>query len=246
MMQMRGIILKGYRQKRAVLMISMLLTICVLVGCGVGGSTHSKAFQDESSAQEFLLNALFERYGQEFQILDRTHYSSYIIGDVYTAEVCPVSDCEQIADCRVVDDGTVEDSYAIYFFGQQAEEMAVSALGSNSAVAGMTFSYSAAGTETVWKPEDSFEDYMSQEKFYLRINLELTPGMSREEYAQFLLDVLPLIYAFPFNTDLDVRLDGETVFFRNITSGDTRNDNLERILEEMEIIGGEENERSKT
>ena len=234
---MGDIILTDYRQKRAVFIISMFLTIWVLAGCSVGGSTHGKAFRDESGAQEFLLNALFERYGQEFQILDRTHYSSYIIGDVYTAEVCPVSDHKQIADCRVVDDGTVEDSYAIYFFGHQAEEMAISALGSDSAVAGMTFSYSAAGTETVWKPEDSFEDYLSQEEFYLRINLELTPGMGREEYAQFLLDALPLIYSFPFNTDLDVRLDGETVFFRNITSGATCNDNLEKIMEKMELMG---------
>ena len=42
----------------------------------------------------------------------------------------------------------------------------------------MSFSYSAVGTETVWKPEDSFEDYLSQEEFYLRINLELNPQMN--------------------------------------------------------------------
>lgn len=208
----------------------------VLASCGVDDSDRSKAFQDESGAQEFLLNSLAERYGQEFQVLDRTNYSTYIIGDVYTAWFCPVSDSEQVAVGRVVDDGTVEDTYAIYFFGKQAEEMAVSALSTYSAVADMSFSYSAAGTETVWKPEDSYEDYMAQEVFYLRINLELTPGMSREEHAQFLLDALPLIYDFPFHTDLDVRLEGETVFFRNITSKAEHHDDLEGILAHMETI----------
>lgn len=221
--------------------MSIFLLMVMLSSCGAGDSTRSKAFQDESSAQEFLLNALAERYGQEFQILDRTHYFTYIIGDVYTAEVCPVSAPEQVADCRVVNDGTMKDTYAIYFFGKQAEEMAVSALGSNPAIAGMTFSYSAAGTETVWKPEDSFEDYMSQEVFYLRINLELNPEMSREEHAQFVLDALPMIYDFPFHTDLDVRLEGTTVFFRNITSKAAHNDDLEGILSHMEEMHYESN-----
>ena len=228
-------------QRNIVFLVGIFWLMVMLSSCGAGGSTRSKAFQDESSAQEFLLNALAERYGREFQILDRTHYSTYIIGDVYTAWVCPVSDSGQIAACRVVDDGTVEDSYAIYFFGKQAEEMAVSALGTYPAVAGMTFSYSSAGTETVWKPEDSFEDYLSQEEFYLRINLELNPEMNREEHAQFLLDVLPLIYDFPFHTDLDVRLEGETVFFRNITSKAEHHDDLERILAHMEEMNYDSN-----
>lgn len=138
---MEGDVLKKNIKRKIAFLIGIFLSIAVLSSCGAGGSTRSKAFQDESSAQEFLLNALAERYGQEFRILDRTHYSTYIIGDVYTAWFCPVSDSEQVAVCRVVDDGTVEDTYAIYFFGKQAEEMAVSALDTFSAVADMTFSY---------------------------------------------------------------------------------------------------------
>lgn len=97
-------------QRNIGFLVGIFLLMVMLSGCGAGGSTRSKAFQDQSSAQEILLNALAERYGQEFQILDRTHYSTYNIGDVYTAWVCPVTDFEQAAACRVVDDGTVDAS----------------------------------------------------------------------------------------------------------------------------------------
>lgn len=146
------------------------------------------------SARAYLLEQLREKYGMEFTVVGHEILENYgpFAGASYSCQTAPVNAPEQVARALVSQSmyREVRDTYAVYFFKDEAEAPVLALCQSKPYVLDQCISLEMPGTARTWTPEDGLETFLSESGAYVKVVLRLEDGLEPREYAEQLLDFL--------------------------------------------------------
>ena len=122
------------------------------------------------SARAYLLTQLQEKYGIEFTVVgdeDLTNYGAFA-GATYTCDVAPIDAPEQVTTALVSQTmyQDVRDSYAVYFFKDEAEAQALQLCTEIEYVQSYTISLRMPQTARAWSPDDDINDFLQTSDAY--------------------------------------------------------------------------------
>lgn len=225
--------------KNILLMIVIGINLITLGGCGMGPLS---SFDNEQEAQEYLLEQLRFKYGEEFEIVKQGEddYEKYPTKNAYSSELVSKENPDYQFRGWTVSSGEVEDNYAASFFTSQAEPIAENICKVKDYLLDYKVTLEAPITDKKWSRDSDVEEYMSKIGAYNRIDSTMQAGMTNEQYADQIYDLLNSLYET--NTGFELRVDNkvedttELIFMFNY---DPNNEQLikpdkERIIDKIE------------
>ncbi len=146
------------------------------------------------SAQAYLLEQMREKYGIEFAVVGEGDLENYgpFAGATYTCDVAPVDAPEQVTTALVSQTmyRDVRDSYAVYFFKEEAEAPVLTLCESKDYVIDKRISLEMPGTAKAWTADDELEQFLSESGAYVKLVLRFADDLDTETYAAYLYDFL--------------------------------------------------------
>lgn len=171
---------------------------------------------DLESARAYLLEQMQEKYGIEFTVVGDEDLKNYglFAGATYTCEVAPVDAPEQVTTALVSQSmyQDVRDSYAVYFFKEEAEAPVLALCESKDYVIDQRISLEMPGTEKTWTAEDGLEKFLSQSGAYVKLVLRFTDDLDAETYATYLYDFLNSVNQLECNLLLQAKANKTYIF----------------------------------
>ena len=172
------------------------------------------------SARTYLLEQMQEKYGIEFTVVGDEDLENYglFAGASYTCEVAPVDAPEQVTTALVSQSmyQDVRDSYAVYFFKEEAEAPVLALCESKDYVIDQRISLEMPGTEKTWTAEDGLEKFLSQSGAYVKLVLRFTDDLDAETYATYLYDFLNSVNQLECNLLLQAKANKIYIFHEEL------------------------------
>lgn len=193
------------------------------------------------SARAYLLTQLQEKYGIEFMVVgdeDLTNYGAFA-GATYGCKIAPIDAPEQVTKALVSQTmyQDVWDSYAVYFFKEEAEAPTLQLCAETEYVQSCEIALEMPQTAKTWSPDDSIDDFLQTSGAYLNMKVYFAEGKSDEAYADLILDFLAKVYGLNADVTLSI-FAGECIYWEKLAVlADTppQLPTKEEILEDMEI-----------
>jgi len=203
---------------------------------------------DLDSARAYLLGQMQEKYGMEFAVVgdeDLVNYGLFA-GATYTCDVAPVDAPEQVTTALVSQSmyRDVRDSYAVYFFKEEAEAPVLAFCESKDYILDQRVSLEMPGTAYTWTAEDGLKRFLAGSGAYVEMVLRFEDGLDAGTYAEQVLDLLNSIGQLSCNLSIQVKANGTYIFFSEpkILDGFDPSsytvEELEQRIEEDLSIGG--------
>lgn len=149
---------------------------------------------DLDSARSYLLAQLEEKYGFPFAVVGEETLKNYgaLAGATYTCQVAPADAPDQVTTALVSQTTyrDVHDSYAVYFFKEEAEAPVLSLCKTKDYVLDQRISLEMPGTAKTWTADDSLDQFLSESGAYVKLVLRFPDGLDTETYAEYLYDFL--------------------------------------------------------
>ena len=193
------------------------------------------------SARAYLLTQLQEKYGIEFTIVGDEDLENYgpFAGVTYTCDVAPIDAPEQVTTALVSQTmyQDVRDSYAVYFFKDEAEAPVLELCETKDYVIDQRVSLEMPGTARAWTTEDGLERFLSESGAYVKLVLRFTDDLDTETYAEYLYDFLNSIDHLECNLLLQAKANKIYIFHEelNILDGfDASTYTVEDLRQEIE------------
>ena len=168
------------------------------------------------SARAYLLEQLREKYGMEFTVVGNERLENYgpFAGASYSCQAAPADAPEQVAKALVSQSmyREVRDTYAVYFFQDEAEAPVLALCRSKPYVLDQRISLEMPGTARTWTPEDGLETFLSESGAYVKVVLRLEDGLEPREYAEQLLDFLNSLEELECDLLLQAKADQTYLF----------------------------------
>ncbi len=146
------------------------------------------------SARAYLLGQMQEKYGMEFTVVGDEDLENYgpFAGATYTCDVAPVGAPERVTTALVSQTmyQDVRDSYAVYFFKEEAEAPVLALCESKDYVIDKRISLEMPETAKAWTADDELEQFLSESGAYVKVVLRFTDDLDTETYAAYLYDFL--------------------------------------------------------
>ena len=195
------------------------------------------------SARAYLLEQMQEKYGIEFTVIGDEDLENYgpFAGATYTCKVAPVNAPEQVTTALVSQTQyqDVRDSYAVYFFKEEAEAQAIQLCTETGYVQSYEISLQMPQTVKTWSADDDIDDFLQTSDAFLNIKVNFGAGKSDEEYADLILDFLEEVLDLNANVKLSIlEAENEYIFWGMLNILDETPPQLpakEKIIEDMEI-----------
>ena len=195
------------------------------------------------SARAYLLTQLQEKYGIEFTVVgdeDLTNYGAFA-GATYTCDVAPIDAPEQVTTALVSQTmyQDVRDSYAVYFFKDEAEAPVLELCETKDYVIDQRVSLEMPGTARAWTTEDGLERFLSESGAYVKLVLRFTDDLDTETYAEYLYDFLNSIDQLECNLFLQAKANKTYIFHEeiNILEGfDVSTYTVEDLRQKIEVF----------
>lgn len=172
------------------------------------------------SARAYLLAQLQEKYGIEFTVVgdeDLTNYGAFA-GATYTCDVAPIDAPEQVTTALVSQTmyQDVRDSYAVYFFKDEAEAPFLELCETKDYVIDQRVSLEMPGTARAWTTEDGLERFLSESGAYVKLVLRFTDDLDTETYAEYLYDFLNSLDQLECNLLLQAKANKIYIFHEEL------------------------------
>lgn len=141
------------RYKKIVLsIIASVLCLGLLNGC----SCYSHDFNSSEEAQKYILSKLKGKYNEEFIITEVKEYKEEKIGlNWIRANVSSKENSSQIATVYARNTGFFEDSYHVYYYSDEIEELATPLFTINSLINYASIKYVYASTLSCKKKQNN-------------------------------------------------------------------------------------------
>lgn len=200
------------------------------------------SFDNIEEAQKYLLEELHLKYGEEFEIVkyDEDDYDEYPTANAYSTTIISKENPDYQFLGWTASNGETKDNYAASFFASQAEPIAENICKVKDYLLDYKVTLEAPITDKKWSRDSDVEEYMSKSGAYNRIDSTMQAGMTNEQYADQIYDLLNSLYES--NTGFELRVDNkvedttELIFMYNY---DPNNEQLikpdkERIIDKIE------------
>ena len=195
------------------------------------------------SARAYLLTQLQEKYGIEFTVVGDEDLENYgpFAGATYTCDVAPIDALEQVTTALVSQTmyQDVRDSYAVYFFKDEAKAQALQLCTEIEYVQSYTISLRMPQTARAWSPDDDINDFLQTSDAYLDMKVYFDEGKTDEEYANLILDFLKKVYKLNANIKLSIfEADNDYILgemLNVLSETPPQLPTKEEIIEDMEI-----------
>ena len=195
------------------------------------------------SARAYLLAQLQEKYGIEFMIIGDENLENYgaFAGATYGCKVAPVDAPEQVTKAFVSQTiyQNVRDSYAVYFFKEEAEAPALKLCAETEYVQSCEISLRMPQTARTWNADDNISNFLQTSGDYLDMRVYFNAGKNDEEYANQILDFLEKVYGLNANVTLSIlEAENDYIFWEKLnvlTEIPPQLPTKEEIIEDMEI-----------
>jgi hypothetical protein len=172
------------------------------------------------AARAYLLEQMQEKYGIEFTVVGDEDLENYglFAGATYTCEVAPVDAPEQVTTALVSQSmyQDVRDSYAVYFFKEEAEAPVLALCESKDYVIDQRISLEMPGTEKTWTAEDGLERFLLESGAYVKLVLRFTDDLDTETYATYLYDFLNSVGQLKCNLLLQAKANKIYIFHEEL------------------------------
>lgn len=156
---------------------------------------HGGPFENNlDSARAYLLEQMQEKYGMEFIVAgdeDLVNYGPFA-GASYTCDVAPKDAPEQVTTALVSQTmyQDVRDSYAVYYFKDEAEAPVLEFCKTKDYVLDQRVSLEMPGTARTWEADDGLEKFLAESGAYVKLVLRFEDGLGTETYAEQILDFI--------------------------------------------------------
>lgn len=205
---------------------------------------HGGPFENNlDSARTYLLEQMQEKYGMEFVIVGNEKLKNYgpFSGATYTCKVAPAEAPEQTTTALVSQSmyRDVRDSYAVYFFKDEAEAPVLELCETKDYVLDQRISLEMPGTDRLWAENDGLEKFLSESGAYVKLVLRLEDDLDVETYAEQILDFLGSVHQLDCNLLLQARANQTYIFHSEIKvlgGFDAELYTLDKIKKEIEIF----------
>lgn len=148
------------RYKKIVLsIIASVLCLGLLSGCG--GYSHD--FNSSEEAQKYVLAKLKDKYNEEFTIKEVKKYKEEKIGlNWISVEVSSKENSSQTATVYARNTGLFEDSYHVYYYSDEIEELATPLFQDKSFIRNYQLEVQGHTTTTEWNGKESVKEYLKK------------------------------------------------------------------------------------
>jgi len=203
---------------------------------------HGGPFENDlDSARAYLLEQLREKYGVEFTVVGDEDIKNYgpFAGATYTCEAAPIDAPEQVTTALVSQSmyQKVRDSYAVYFFKDEAEAPAAALCETKDYVIDQRVSLEMPGTEAAWTADDTLEKFLAESGAYVKLVLRFPDDLDAETYAAYLYDFLNSVGQLDCDLLLQAKANKIYIFHEelNILNGfDAGRYTVEKLKREVE------------
>ena len=193
------------------------------------------------SARAYLLEQMQEKYGIEFTVVGDENLKNYglFAGASYTCEVAPVDAPEQVTTALVSQTmyQDVRDSYAVYFFKEEAEAPVLAFCENKDYVIDQRISLEMPGTAKAWTADDGLERFLSESGAYVKLVLRFTDDLDAETYATDLYDFFNSVDELECNLLLQAKANKNCIFHEELDilgDFDASNYTVENLKQEIE------------
>jgi len=219
------------------------LTWGLMVALALGGCSliQKPDLRNAEEAQAYLIDYLGDRYGEPFMFVGNAKEYAHPVPDLYdySGDYAPVGTPERACQAMVSTDGYPADNYGQWLFKAEVEAYCADVCDTKDYIDHFTVELEMPLTSHVWKRGDSVGSFLggrSGGNPYDRVDVWLRDGMTDEEYATQIKDLLDDLYEVDCAVELQVVAEGSAIFFHKIST-DANQDKrytVEDIIDDIE------------
>ena len=221
------------RYKKIVLsIIASVLCLGLLSGCG--GYSHD--FNSSEEAQKYVLAKLKDKYNEEFTIKEVKKYKEEKIGlNWISVEVSSKENPSQTATVYARNTGLFEDSYHVYYYSDEIEELATPLFQDKPFIRNYQLEVQGHTTTTEWNGKESVKEYLKKREYEIETSIYLNEGKTDEEYAEEISYIIQEIVESDLVFNISVYTNDDNIIFYSLPEQHSQPD-VEAILEKMEDV----------
>ena len=218
------------RYKKIVLsIIASVLCLGLLNGC----SCYSHDFNSSEEAQKYVLAKLKDKYNEEFTIKEVKKYKEEKIGlNWISVEVSSKENSSQTATVYARNTGLFEDSYHVYYYSDEIEELATPLFQDKPFIRNYQLEVQGHTTTTEWNGKESVEEYLKKREYEIETSIYLNEGKTDEEYAEEISYIMQEIVESDLVFNISVYTSDDNLIFYSLPEQHSQPD-VEVILEKM-------------
>ena len=221
------------RYKKIVLSI-IASVLCLGLFSGCGGYSHD--FNSSEEAQKYVLAKLKDKYNEEFTIKEVKKYKEEKIGlNWISVEVSSKENSSQTATVYARNTGLFEDSYHVYYYSDEIEELATPLFQDKSFIRNYQLEVQGHTTTTEWNGKESVKEYLKKREYEIETSIYLNEGKTDEEYAEEISYIMLQIVESDLVYNISVYTNDDNIIFYSLPEQHSQPD-VEAILEKMEDV----------
>lgn len=212
--------------------IASVLCLELLNGCG--GFSHD--YNSSEEAQKYVLAKLKDKYNEEFTIKEVKKHKEEKIGlNWISVEVSCKENSSQIATVYARNTGLFEDSYHVYYYSDEIEELATPLFQDKPFIRNYQLEVQGHTTTTEWNGKESVEEYLKKREYEIETSIYLNEGKIDEEYAEEISYIMQEIVESDLVFNISVYTNDDNLIFYSLPEQHSQPD-VDVILEKMEDV----------
>ena len=141
----------------------------------------------------------------------------------------------QIATVYARNTGFFEDSYHVYYYSDEIEELATPLFQDKPFIRNYQLEVQGHTTTTEWNGKESVEEYLKKREYEIETSIYLNDGKTDEEYAEEISHIMQEIVESNLVLNISVYTNDDNIIFYSLPEQHSQPD-VEVILEKMEDV----------
>jgi hypothetical protein len=178
--------------------------------------------QNEAEAQACLLEYLEDKYGEPFMFVGNAKQNKHPVSNPlydYFGDYAPVNAPEKVFRGWISTKGHPRDNYGQWVFKEDAEALCGDVCASKDYIESYTVELDSPWTYRIWKEGDSLDRYLGSKRQSdpsNRVEVWLKEGLTDEEYARQVSDLMSDMVELKCAVNLQVSEGDVIIYFQNI------------------------------
>ena len=131
--------------------------------------------------------------------------------------------------------GLFEDSYHVYYYSDEIEELATPLFQDKSFIRNYQLEVQGHTTTTEWNGKESVKEYLKKREYEIETSIYLNEGKTDEEYAEEISYIMQEIVESDLVFNISVYTNDDNIIFYSLPEQHSQPD-VEAILEKMEDV----------